>query len=73
MIRDLIIKNRSYRKFKQEVGIKEETLKELIDLARLSGSGGNVQPLKYIISCKSEENEKIFPHLAWAGYLKDWP
>ncbi len=73
MIRDLIIKNRSYRRFHQEVTIEREVLRELVELARLSPSAGNLQPLKYVLSCDEQTNGLIFPHLAWAGYLKDWP
>lgn len=73
MIRDLILKNRSYRRFHQEVAIERETLRELVDLARLSASAANRQPLKYILSCDPEKNDLIFPQLAWAAYLKDWP
>ncbi len=73
MIRDLIIKNRSYRRFFEEVAIERRTLRELVDLARMSASAGNCQPLKYIISCEPQKNALIFPHLAWAGYLEDWP
>jgi len=73
MIRELILKNRSYRRFYQEVAIELETLRELIDLARLSASAANRQPLKYIICCEPQKNALIFPHLGWAGYLKDWP
>ncbi len=73
MIRDLVIKNRSYRRFFQEVAIERQTLRELVDLARLSAAAGNVQPLKYVLSCEPQKNALIFPHLAWAGYLKDWP
>ncbi len=73
MLRDLIIKNRSYRRFHQEVAISCETLRELVDLARLSASGANRQPLKYILSCEPEKNARIFPCLGWAAYLKDWP
>ena len=73
MIRDLIIKNRSCRRFHQEVAVERQTLVELVDLARLSPSAGNLQPLKYILSCEREKNALIFPHLAWAGYLTDWP
>jgi nitroreductase len=73
MIRDLIIKNRSFRRFHEEITIERRTLEELVDLARLSASAANLQPLKYIISCDRERNVLIFPHLAWAGYLKDWP
>jgi nitroreductase len=72
MIKDLVLKNRSYRKFYQNEVIQLGTLKELIDLARLSASVANLQPLKYIISNGSVENEKIFKTLGWAGYLKDW-
>ena len=72
MIRDLILKNRSYRRFHQEIDIKLETLRELVDLARLSGSARNAQPLKYILSCEPQRNSLIFPHLAWAGYIKGW-
>ena len=43
-----------------------------MDLARLSASAANRQPLKYILSCDPKRNVLIFPHLAWAGYLKDW-
>ena len=73
MIRDLILKNRSYRRFYQEVGIELETLRELVDLARLSASGANRQPLKYVLSCAPQKNALIFPHLSWASYFKDWP
>jgi len=73
MIRDLVIKNRSCRRFYQEVAIERETLRELVDLARLSASGANRQPLKYILSCDPQKNALIFPHLSWAGALKDWP
>jgi nitroreductase len=73
MIRDLVVKTRSYRRFVQEVAIERETLRELVDLARMSASGANRQPLKYTLSCDPETNSLIFPHLAWAGYLKDWP
>lgn len=73
MLRDLILSNRSYRRFHQEEAIKIETLRELVDLARQSASSGNRQPLKYILSCQPEKNAIIFAHLNWAGYLKDWP
>ena len=72
MIRDLIVKNRSYRRFHEEVDIKLETLKELVDLARLSASAMNAQPLKYVLSCERRKNSLIFPHLVWATFLKTW-
>jgi len=73
MLGDLVLRNRSYRRFYEEVAISLETLKELVGLARLSASAGNMQPLKYVLSCEPQTNALIFPHLRWAGYLKDWP
>ncbi len=49
------------------------TLNELVNLARLSASGANLQPLKYVLCCNPEKNAEIFPCLVWAAYLKDWP
>lgn len=72
MLIELVKKNRSYRRFFENELISRETLLRLIELARLSPSGANRQPLKYYVSCEKEQNEKIFPSLAWAGYLKDW-
>lgn len=72
MLRDLVLKNRSYRRFYGEVDIRLETLRELVDLARNSASARNVQPLKYILSCDRQKNALVFQHLAWAVYLKDW-
>ncbi|MDX9864114.1 MAG: nitroreductase family protein [Anaerolineaceae bacterium] len=72
MIRDLILKNRSYRRFDSSAAIDENTLREWVDLARHSASGANVQGLKYILSWTPEKNAAIFPALRWAGYLKGW-
>ncbi len=73
MIRDLILKNRSYRRFHQEIPVERDTLRELVDLARCSASATNRQPLKYILSCDPKKNTSIFQRLAWAGSLPDWP
>lgn len=73
MFRELVTKNRSYRRFHQEVAVDRETLRDLVDLARLSASAANRQPLKYYLSCDPETNALVFSTLAWAGYLADWP
>ncbi|MHC4062524.1 MAG: nitroreductase family protein [Planctomycetota bacterium] len=72
MIKDLMTRNRSYRRFFQETTIEQNTLRQLLDLARLSPSAANLQPLKYILSCEPRKNARIFSNLTWAGYLKDW-
>ncbi len=63
MIRDLVLKNRSYRRWHQDEAIEYETLKEFVDLARLCSSAANRQALKYIISNDPEKNALIFPYL----------
>ena len=64
--------NRSYRRFIESHLISEKILKQFVNLARLSASGANRQPLTFILSFTEERNQKIFPTLSWAGYLKDW-
>jgi nitroreductase len=72
LMKELVLKNRSYRRFHQNVRVSLDTLKELVDLARLSATGGNVQPLKFMLSSDAPRNAKIFSTLSWAAYLKDW-
>jgi len=71
MLKDLILKNRSYRRFDQSVPISMDLLREMVDAARLSGSARNMQPLRYMLFNDPSSCEKIFPTLAWAGYLKE--
>ncbi len=73
MLSELVRKTRSYRRFDQTHHLSREVLDQLVGLARLSASGANLQPLKYILSCEQKTNEAIFSTLAWAAYLKDWP
>mgnify|MGYP005847847833 FL=1 len=73
MLKELVFRNRSYRRFDQTVAIDRATLRELVDLARLSASASNLQPLRYILSAEPEKNAIIFDHLGWAGYLAGWP
>ncbi|MBN1679306.1 MAG: nitroreductase family protein [Anaerolineae bacterium] len=73
MLKDLIRQNRSYRRFYQDVAIDTGTLRAWVDLARLSPSAMNLQPLRFILSNTPEKNAVIFDHLAWARYISDWP
>jgi nitroreductase len=72
-LKELILKTRSYRRFDESSKIDNQTIESLVDLARLSPSGANKQPLKYLYYNTAKECERIFPFLAWAGYLPDWP
>lgn len=72
-LKDLVLKTRSYRRFDETKKVDLQTLESLIDLARLSASGANRQPLKYLIYNTPEACARVFPYLAWAGYLTEWP
>lgn len=72
-LKQLILKNRSYRRFDESYKIDSDTLESFIDLARLSPSGANKQPLKFLYFNTPEGCNKIFPYIAWAGYLTEWP
>ena len=71
-LKSLIKKNRTYRRFHEDVPVSREQLGELVELARFSASGANLQPMKFMLSADPETNKKIFPHLRWAAYLTDW-
>jgi nitroreductase len=73
MLKDLILKNRSYRRFFQDEKISIDQLRDWIDLARNSASARNSQSLKYILSIGELICSQIFEQLAWAGYINYWP
>ena len=72
MLRDLLLRNRSYRRFQQQA-LDEQTLVGLLELTRLCPSAANRQPLKYLLAWRPEQCAKIFPHLRWAAALAPWP
>ncbi len=72
-ILDLVSACRSYRRFDERVPVGEPALRDLVELARRTPSAANRQPLRYVLSCAPDWNQKIFETLAWAAYLADWP
>ncbi|WP_028571018.1 nitroreductase family protein [Desulfonatronum lacustre] len=71
-LRELVSRTRSFRRFYENHPLTLATLEDLVDTARLTASAANLQPLRYMISVDAHVNAQIFPHLAWAAYLKDW-
>lgn len=67
-IYELIKERRTIRKFTQKK-IGREVLEKLIDCARLAPSGSNLQPLKYVIVDDETQTDRLFEHVAWAGYI----
>ena len=72
MLNELIKKNRSYRRFYQNERVSVDTLKDLVNLARLSPIEANFQELKYILSNDPDKNEAVFSCLKWAAFLREW-
>jgi nitroreductase len=71
MLKDIVKKARSYRRFKQEP-ISMEQLEELVCLARFAPSGANSQPIRYVLVNDRNICRKLYPSISWAGALTDW-
>ncbi len=63
MLEDLVITNRSYRRFYEHIPLGMEMLRELVNLARLSPSAANRQALKFVLSSDPTMNARIYPFL----------
>ncbi len=72
MLKDLLLKNRSCRRFRQKERIPADELRRWVDHTRYCASGRNLQPLKYILIHSEQGCAQVFPLLKWAGYLPDW-
>ncbi|WP_022849991.1 nitroreductase family protein [Limisalsivibrio acetivorans] len=71
-LKEIIRKNRSYRKFDHSKKLDIGFLQDILYSARMSQSAANLQPLRYITVADEDIASRVFPTLAWAGYLKDW-
>ena len=69
MLRDLVLKNRSYRGYDESYQFSREELQEFVDMARLTAASANIQPLKYHLACEQELVAQIQPLTRWAGSL----
>jgi nitroreductase len=72
-IRDLLARNRSFRRYDENYRLERSTLVDLVALSRLCASAANRQPLRYMVACERDETARVFPHLRWAAALLDWP
>jgi nitroreductase len=70
---DLVARTRTVRRFREEAALAPALLEQLVDLARLGGSARNAQSLCYLVVTEPALRAALFPLLAWAGYLPDWP
>ena len=71
MIYEKITNRRTIRKYTSK-DISKEILLKCVDAARLSPSGANRQPLKYVVVNDQELLKSVFSTLSWAGYLPEY-
>jgi nitroreductase len=71
MIYEKIAKRRTVRKYTKKP-VPRDVLIKCVDAARLSPSGMNLQPLRYIIVNDEELLTEVFNTISWAGYLPDY-
>lgn len=71
-LKELMIRNRSYRRFDESKKIDACQLEKLVELCVYCASGRNMQPLKYRTVLSEDECGQVFPLLGWAGYLTEW-
>jgi nitroreductase len=72
-LKDLVTRNRSYRRFQESEPITLGQLTSFVELARLSPTAANLQPLKFVLSNDPERNELIFSCLTWENFIKGSP
>lgn len=71
-LRQLMIADRTVRRFKENMEVSEDTLRRLVELTRYCPSGRNAQPLRYVLVREESLRERIYPLLKWAGYFTEW-
>ena len=71
MLKELLLRSRSYRSFDQSFRIDRKTLLELIDHARLAPSSINLQMLKFRPVTDEGECAALLASTKWAGKIKD--
>jgi len=71
MIKDIVLKNRSYRGFDESYKFTRQELIDVVDTMRLCASSANIQPLKYYISYEHEEVENILQFTHFGGALPE--
>ena len=72
MIKELVIKNRSVRRYDNSVKLSRELLSELVDIGRLCASAGNLQRIRFATVCEEQNVRAVRELLGFAAYLKDW-
>ncbi len=68
-IMELLESRRTYRRFDQNRPVPEDAYRDMKNALRLSSSGGNRQPLRFVFARNRETVEALFPYTRWAALL----
>lgn len=71
-LKTLVQEARTTRRFEKNKKVSLEDLKEILDIARITSSAKNMQPIKYILVTQEEAVLKLAQTAAWAAHLKEW-
>ncbi len=71
MLLDLVKANRSFRGYDESRNVTREELISLVELARISASTANIQPLKYYLVNEKPMLDKLQALTKWAGGLPE--
>ncbi len=71
-LKNLIQESRTTRRFKKDSSVDIKDLKEILDLARITSSAKNMQPIKYILVTDKNSVLQLAQTATWAAHLKDW-
>ena len=70
-LRELVLKNRSFRGYDSSRKIQREELLQMVDCARLAASTVNLQPLKYVLVNEPEAVAAVQKTTKWAKGLAE--
>ena len=65
-VTEAVVSRRTKRKYTNK-GVSRNLLETLVEYARFTPTGANLQPLKYAI-IEGELSKKVFPLTKWSGY-----
>ncbi len=70
-LKDMLIANRSYRNYNNDVKVTYEELKDIVELTRYCATGGNIQALRYRIVCDDKEVAEMHKLVKFGALLKE--
>ncbi len=68
-VMNLIRRRRSIRRFRPEP-ISFQLLEQLVDAGRLAPTGGNIQPLEFVVVDDEELKPRVFETLKWGMHVR---